>query len=123
MYLSLLAAGMTSLVAVPWDRIASEPQVWPASGVSIARHLTSCLSLAKKGVLIVPYEFYVAQGQEPPLRGDCPEILLVHDPRLPFPPELRLYPGLLSPYRVDLYRAAELTEFIEDYAARKAAGR
>lgn len=102
-----------SATFLPLNRIASEPNMWPVTGYSVARQLTSCLSVQKRGAFIAPAEFYwKIQKTVGPLSSACPNFLML-DESFPMPNYLRQNADLLSPYGVGMYRRDDLDKLGE----------
>jgi hypothetical protein len=110
--LSLIAISVASMFSLHPDRINSEKEVWAASGFYIASHYVDCLSIQKKGIFSVPYQYYEARGELPPLTNDCDYFLMTTDPTLKIPANLRLHSETLSTYGVELYRYDDLKKLV-----------
>lgn len=108
----LLLFCIGSLLLLPSDRIASEPETWPVSGFSVARSLSTCLAVQKRGLFAVPHRFYEELHAGPPFNADCLHFLMVAQPSLKIPPGLRLHPDKLSAYGVEMYRRNDLNRLL-----------
>lgn len=112
----LFAFSVLSLIILPWNTIASEPDVKPVTGYSIARKLVPyCLSFQSKGSFVVPHEFYhLIQKTEGPLRSDCPAALIIDDPTLEIPSSLRMFPDILDQYGVSMLKQDEVEKYLRE---------
>ena len=113
-FLSLVSISFASMFSLYPDRINSEKESWAASGFFIASQYVDCLSIQKKGVFSIPYQYYEVRGELPPLRNDCDYFLMTKDPTLQIPATLRLHHEKLEPYGVELYEYDELKKLANE---------
>lgn len=109
-----------SVFVLPYDRIASEPNTWHVTGMQLARDLSPCLSVQRKGIFAIPgeWEWRVLRKEEP-LRTGCEDFLMVRDDRLGIPKRLRRFGDLLDPYGIEMYRYSDLLRFGDELRARQ----
>lgn len=114
MIIPLFAISALFLLILPWNTIASNPDQKPVTGYSIARQLTDCLSVQRKGEFVTPHDFYERiQGTDTPLKAGCPDFLMIDDPVLNIPENLKMFPDILNSYGVAMYKHIDLEGILE----------
>jgi hypothetical protein len=104
-----------SLLSFPflrWDTPITQPNVWPATGFAIARTMTPCLTVQKKGIFIVLHDYYqYVERTGEAANAHCDDFIMTLDDDYRLPTYLRMHGEILTKYGVGMFKQKDLQSY------------